>query len=673
MNKLFTLFFVLLAGNSLLAQVAKEQVLMMHVNEESNGLSLNWEHTDGFTGSYLVYKRMLGDASWTQQTTIYAPETTYLDNNAQTGLGYEYLVVKSSGGQTVALGYLYAGIKKEEIASKGGLILVIDSFFMTSVADEIARLESDLNAEGWYVQKIYAGRSETVPVVKDRIVAASKEMKNPAEALLLLGHIPVPYSGGFSGGNIPPPDGHVEGSGDHTGAWPADVFYGDLDGTWTDNSVNYTTSKLERNNNRPGDGKYDQTKLPSPVELQVGRVDFYAMPAFGRTEEALMIDYLDRNHAFRTGQWKARNRALIDNNFTSLNIASTGYHNFSTMFATDSISDTSDYMTSQRRGSYLWSYGCGAGSFTTCAGLNNGTARTSDFAAKPMHNVFTMVAGSFFGDWDYQDNFLRAPLCNSSLTSCWGGIPKWYVHHMSLGLNIGFGTRLTANNTSDYFNGNFNYSHNSIHIALMGDPTLCMYYCEAPSDLSAQSNNGNVELSWTAAKNVDGYNIYRVDSLNNYTKVNETIITTTSYIDKSNWFSGEYVYAVRAVKLIETASGSYYCISGGSADGVGGTLNETGSSHVQIEHINAVEQVEKPRLNLYPNPAHDVLQVQVETRSAIKQIEVLDLSGKVLTMESNIAAAANMQIPVANLKSGLYYLRLTTENGSQVIERFAKM
>ena len=40
------------------------------------------------------------------------------------------------------------------------------------------------------------------------------------KAVFLFGHIPVPYSGNIN------PDGHP----DHLGAWPADVYYGDVDG-----------------------------------------------------------------------------------------------------------------------------------------------------------------------------------------------------------------------------------------------------------------------------------------------------------------------------------------------------------------------------------------------------------------------------------------------------------
>ena len=92
-----------------------------------------------------------------------------------------------------------------------------------------------------------------------------------------MGNIPVPYSGDIA------PDEHPN----HTGAWPADVYYGDMDGTWTDQSANYQQTvnsdpaDRARLSNTPGDGKFDQTTPPSAVELQVGRVDLAGMP--GRT------------------------------------------------------------------------------------------------------------------------------------------------------------------------------------------------------------------------------------------------------------------------------------------------------------------------------------------------------------------------------------------------------
>ena len=74
-------------------------------------------------------------------------------------------------------------------------------------------------------------------------------------------------------------DGHP----DHFGAWPADMYYGDMnEKIWTDIGANCTGATRSENRNVPGDGKFDVTVLPSDetISLQVGRVDFYNLPAF---------------------------------------------------------------------------------------------------------------------------------------------------------------------------------------------------------------------------------------------------------------------------------------------------------------------------------------------------------------------------------------------------------
>jgi len=75
-----------------------------------------------------------------------------------------------------------------------------------------------------------------------------------------MGNIIVPHSGNVQ------PDGHSN----HRGAWPADVYYGDMDGVWTDETVNNTASiQYPHVFNVPGDGNFDQDVIPGELELSV--------------------------------------------------------------------------------------------------------------------------------------------------------------------------------------------------------------------------------------------------------------------------------------------------------------------------------------------------------------------------------------------------------------------
>ena len=79
---------------------------------------------------------------------------------------------------------------------------------------------------------------------------------------------------------------------------------------------------------------------------------------------------------------------------------------------------------------YLWSYGSGGGTFTSC----DGVAGSDDFALNNVKTVFTGFIGSYFGDWNIESSFLRAPLGSGyCLTVIWDGRPHWWLHHMALG------------------------------------------------------------------------------------------------------------------------------------------------------------------------------------------------------------------------------------------------
>lgn len=559
---------VLLAGMfasapSAFAQTSADYAVRMWAEVQASppSITLQWQPMAGAT-SYDVYRKSKASNTWTQLLgNVPGTDSTYQDNSVSVGTEYEYRVVKN--GTTAARGYILAGIEVPEVTHRGTIVLVVDTTYLSQLASEIEQLKLDMVGDGWAVQMITVDPLDSVASVKALIVSLAT---NPdVKAVFLLGHVAVPYSGDTY------PDGHP----DHEGAWPADVFYGDINGTWTDASVNVTVASQARHHNVPGDGKYDQTVIPSDIDLQVGRVDFFDMPAFTETERQLLKRYLDKNHAFRHKEFTAEVRALVDDNFGAFGgeaFGSNGWRNFGPLVGPANVT-TTDYRVTMNAQSYMWSYGCGGGSYTSAGGIGS----TNDFKSDSLQTVFTMLFGSYFGDWDSQNNFLRAAIAQGqTLTNCWAGRPWWQFHQMALGENIGYCVRRSQNSpqNSPYYSP-LSFMQRNIHMALMGDPTLRMHVIAPAKNLEASLGLNQAQLTWSSsADTVLGYHVFKSrNQFGRYEKVNSAIITDTFFTDPCVVEADTFFYMVRVVRLESSPAGSYYNMSQGVFDSLVNTID----------------------------------------------------------------------------------------------------
>ena len=274
------------------------------VTENPNRITLQWSGENANT--IKIYRKTStdNDSFLSPIATLSGASSQYVDDNVELGAAYEYRVEKEYSN-FVANGYILSGIKVIKNENKGRLVLLVEATIASSLEPELRTLEQDIVGDGWSVTRLDVQVSESVPGVRDRIRQTYNSAPTEVKAVFIVGHVPVPYSG------LIMPDGHP----DHRGAWPADAYYGDMDGNWTDASVNNSSATDPRNHNVPGDGKFDQSQLPSDLELQVGRVDFVDLFDFEESETELLRKYLNKNHAFRNKQFVVSPRALVDDNF----------------------------------------------------------------------------------------------------------------------------------------------------------------------------------------------------------------------------------------------------------------------------------------------------------------------------------------------------------------------
>ncbi|MCE9530828.1 MAG: hypothetical protein K8T89_06860 [Planctomycetes bacterium] len=539
------------------------------IRTPSPKIVLKWK-SDSKAKSWTLYRRSLGvdgADNWGAAINIpfdaAAKDIRYVDTAVTVGSTFEYRIDKeatSDGQAYTASTFLLAGLEALPIENRGKLILLVDDRFVETLRPELTRLVTDLTGDGWEVIRHDVPSSKTVRQVKAIIKADYVADPSRVNTVFLFGHFPVPYSGNIA------PDGHRE---DHRGAWPADVFYGDMDDDlWTDlidtTQLNKSVPRIAKHANVPGDGKFDPSTIPGDgkVELAVGRVDLANMPVFGVSETELLRRYLDKNHRYRHRVFDPQRRAL---NIDGFGFGEDGFRNFTPMLGFDKIAHKGSlaWFPSLRDDSYLWAYGAGGGQPTSCISIGT----TTDFANNQVQSVFHILYGSFFGVWDDQDNLLRAPLASqpNGLASLWGK-KYWTLHEMGLGRPIGFSVRRSQSRevvASPWNNG--------IQTALMGDPTLRMFMVAPPRNVVAKDDGGRgVVLSWEASPDmVAGYHVYRQTGakapmirLTGDKAGTSNFVTGLTFTD-ANPPKGPSVYLVRAIKLETVNSGSYNNLSQG--------------------------------------------------------------------------------------------------------------
>jgi hypothetical protein len=617
--------------------------LTAEVNEMTPSITLKWDSI-AYATSYQVFKKSKTATSWGPAIAFLGgPDTMYVDNAVVADSSYEYKMV-ALGVQT-AYGYIHAGVKAKAIHNRGTIVLLVDDYFLPACAAQINQLVKDLAGDGWGVIRHDLPRTMIPQQVKG-FIQADYAMNPTVSAVYILGHIGVPYSGYIY------PDGHP----DHAGAWPADVYYADMDGIWSDNLINDVGATRTENHNIPGDGKWDQNFLPSSTELQVGRVDFYNMPAFNKTEEQMMTAYLNRAHRFKVDSINIRKRALIDDNFGGFGgeaFSANGWRGFPPLVGRENIYQI-DLINSLDDSSFLFAHGCGAGSYTSSAGVGN----TSNFTTNNANGIFLQLFGSYFGDWDSQDNFLRAPLCSDipALTSCWAGRPNWFMHHMALGENIGYSAKLTQNNNTLYTPGNFGTRY--VHIALMGDPSLRTEYIKPPKNLVAvQSADSSAYLNWYQSPDtgVIGYYVYRSASRYGNYQLVSPLLTNHNFADH-DLATGSYFYQVRAVKPAMTPSGGYVNLSLGAL-----------SDSLWVDNTLSTKELAKlNEISVYPNPSDGRFTVRIDCGGADKAvISVMDITGKKVqsTNKALVSGRNEIKMDISDLPAGLYVVLVQTKDG----------
>ncbi len=128
-------------------------------------------------------------------------------------------------------------------------------------------------------------------------------------------------------------------------------------------------------------------------------------------------------------------------------------------------------------------------------------------------------------------------------------------------------------------------------------------------------------------------------------------------VDQSGNLIEQGNYSENWVSFGEDVSGELYAVA------LGGTIYKIQGG----ELILGVSDNDVNSLTFYPNPATDLLTVQVHN-DAIRTITITDIKGSILYAEETMGAVKK-DIPVANLAQGIYLVKVTTETNSTFIKK----
>lgn len=516
--------------------------VLLNAEAAEEGITLTAPEFSGTT-EYKVYRKLRSDADFPGSPLATIPITSateldYEDTGISPNVLYEYKVVRTAGSGT-GYGYICTGFEVPASAwadnadhYMGKVLVLTESGLSASIGTELAQLATDLKADGWVPLMDNSVSSTDDPEeVRDLIIAT--HTNNPSlKAVLLIGRIPVP----LAQNNSIDPDGHAE----YDRLWPADGYYGELDGTWTKHSSG------------PYTGAFNMHSFPSGIELAVGRVDLSDMPAFSATEAQLTAAYLQRVHEFRMTDLVPMDRGIILDNLEGESgpLAGGGWKSLAPLVGNwhsnsspptalpsdgiyqawtgwgdlefvshvdlNEVTANSQFLLTNE-GSYLWTYACGGGETDGTGAGRVGNTATLALSGFEFGGAFNMTFGSYMGRWQTTDNYLRAVLATGhALTNVWSGSPNWYFHNMGMGEPISRSILQSLNNTNTRYtphDGWLSEDPPNIHMGFLGDPTLRMRMVAPPTDLEVSNEDGEAHFEWTASADmgVAGYYLYVFD------------------------------------------------------------------------------------------------------------------------------------------------------------------
>jgi len=203
-------------------------------------------------------------------------------------LTYQEFDQRSSAPQPPAVEQVYTSSLQKDAPPHPLLLVLVNALIQPHITESLDQYVSDLESEGYSVQ-IHAVSGGTPGELR---AILQGELANGLVGALLIGDLPVFWF--EMNDDVVEADGTLGYS-----RFPTDFYYEDLDGTWADSDGNGII-----------DLHSDEGGSRGP-EIWIGRLTANTLAGSFSEEVALLRNYFAKNHAYRIGDLKLNNCALV--------------------------------------------------------------------------------------------------------------------------------------------------------------------------------------------------------------------------------------------------------------------------------------------------------------------------------------------------------------------------
>lgn len=203
---------------------------------------------------------------------------------------------------------------------------------------------------------------------------------------------------------------------------------------------------------------------------------------------------------------------------------------------------------------------------------------------------------------------------------------------------------------------------NKFNSSLTGSPTIISGTLSNPADIDCKQGTIEDIIGITNNSNTLSFaTIIKPDAT--ILETSNVLSTTTAYQNYQWYFNSDLIAGANSQNYTATVNGDYYCqVTEGTCSDSSNTITVSSLSNQNFEQ-------EQDKIIIFPNPTQDFLTLNFTPSREVKY-SIINSIGQIVATEFVTTLPVNNQIiiPVSNLQTGNYILKISTNDNQKSIK-----